>query len=131
MRVAKKKLTAELRDRALSILLPNIRAAGTVSNLDKFLDAVFTKNEKEIILRRMLVTEMLANKVSYREIEGKLEISKITISKIKDILEKRGYGRNPRRKRISRSYENPAYAKSRKKKSRPLLGYYKGAPSII
>lgn len=130
MRVAKKKLTADLEKRALSILLPNIKVIGTAANLNRFLDTVFTKNEKEVILRRMLVAEMLKKHEKYREIERKLEISKITISKIKDILEKRGYGRNPHRKRIDRSYTDPAFVK-RKGGSRPLLGRYKGTRSII
>ena len=92
------------------------------SDLNKLLDLFFTKNEKEIILRRLIVADMLAEKVKYKDIQKDLNISRQTISNVRDILEVRGYGRNPQRKR--------AYS-YRKKKENPLLGYYKGAPSIL
>ena len=132
MRLSKKKLNPISQQRALSVLLPYVKDIRITAGLENFLGMIFTNQEKEVILRRMLVIDLLRNGMSYREIERKLEISKITISKIKDILEKRGYGRNPKRKRTKIVYYNPKYNSSgRKKKDRPLLGYYKGTASII
>ena len=68
------------------------------------------------------VANMLEKEVKYRDIQKVLDISRSTISNVRDILEARGYGRNPARKR--------AYT-VRKRKERPLLGYYKGAPSAL
>ncbi len=112
--------------------MPSVKKVETTADLNKLLDTVFTESEKEMILRRMLVVKMLNDGMQYREIERKLEISKITISRVKDIIKERGYGRNPQRKRIKTSYHNPAYDnRGRKIKSKPLLGHYKGARSII
>lgn len=122
MQTASKKLTKTQRKKALAMLLPKMRVLKKQSDLNKLLDLLFTKDEKEIILRRLIVGDMLERKVKYRDIAKTLNVSQITISKVRDILEARGYGRNPHRKR--------AYS-YRKKKERPLLGYYKGVPSII
>ncbi len=93
-------------------------------DLVSFFDKYLNKSEKEIIVRRVIVGILLERKMSYRKIRDFLEISQSTISNVRDILEHRGYGRNPKRRRI--------YSYNRKlRKRRPLLGYYKGAPSII
>ena len=126
MKVSNKKLTEILKRRALEKLLNEIRAVKTVADLDKFFDEILTKDEKEVILRRITVADMLEKKFKYREIEEILRISRLTISKVRDMLEERGYGRNPRRKRI---YSLSVNQKRRRRK--PLLGYYKGAESII
>lgn len=126
MKVSNKKLTAVLRKRSLGRLLNEIKIVKSAADLDKFLGEIFTKDEKEIILRRMIVADMLERKFKYREIEKALGISRLTISKVRDILAKRGYGRNPDRKRV---YSGDLDHKKRRQK--PLLGYYKGAASII
>src|SRR3989344_823232 len=104
------------------MLLSRVRTIKKQPDLNKLLDLFFTKNEKEIVLRRLVIADMLAEKVKYRNIQKDLNVSRQTISNVRDILEARGYGRNPQRKR--------AYS-HRKKRERPLLGYYKGAPSIL
>jgi uncharacterized protein YerC len=125
MKVSNKKLTIALKKRSLERLLNEIKMVKTVADLDKFFNKIFTKDEKEIILRRITVADMLERKLKYREIEESLRISRLTISKVRDMLEKRGYGRNPHRKRI---YSGVNHGKRREK---PLLGYYKGTASII
>jgi len=125
MKVSNKKLTIALKKRSLERLLNEIKMVKTVADLDKFFNKILTKDEKEIILRRITVADMLERKLKYREIEESLRISRLTISKVRDMLEKRGYGRNPHRKRI---YSGVNHGKRREK---PLLGYYKGAASII
>ena len=122
MLTANKNLTKVERKRALKILLSKIRTTKKQSDLNKLLDLFLTKDEKEAILRRIVVGEMLERKVKYRDIAKALGVSHQTISNVRDILEARGYGRNPGRRR--------AYTR-RKRKERPLLGYYKGAPSIL
>ena len=96
------------------MLLLRIRTIKKQSDLNKLLDLFFTKNEKEIVLRRLVIADMLAEKVKYGDIQKGLNVSRQTISNVRDILETRGYGRNPQRKR--------AYS-HRKKRERPLLGY--------
>lgn len=125
MKVSNKKLTIALKKRSLERLLNEIKMVKTVADLDKFFNKILTKDEKEIILRRITVADMLERKLKYREIEESLRISRLTISKVRDMLEKRGYGRNPHRKRI---YSGVNHGKRREK---PLLGYYKGTASII
>ena len=100
MKVSNKKLTIALKKRSLERLLNEIKMVKTVADLDKFFNKILTKDEKEIILRRITVADMLERKLKYREIEESLRISRLTISKVRDMLEKRGYGRNPHRKRI-------------------------------
>lgn len=123
MKVSNRKLTAVLRKRSLGKLLNEIKTVKSATDLDKFFGEIFTKDEKEMILRRITVADMLERKFKYREIEKALDISRLTISKVRDMLAKRGYGRNPDRKRI--------YSDHKKQRRRPLLGYYKGAASII
>ena len=122
MLTANKKLTKVEQKRALRALLLKIRTTKKQSDLSKLLDLLLTKDEKEAILRRIVVGEMLERKAKYRDIAKTLGVSHQTISNVRDILEARGYGRNPRRRR--------AYTR-RKRRERPLLGYYKGAPSIL
>ena len=122
MRISSKKLSSGHRKKALRIFLSRIQTVKKQSDLNKLLDLFFTKNEKEIVLRRLVIADMLAEKVKYRNIQKDLNVSRQTISNVRDILEARGYGRNPQRKR--------AYS-HRKKRERPLLGYYKGAPSVL
>ena len=122
MQVSNKKLTGAQRKKALGMLFVRTRALKKRPDLNKLLDLFFTKGEKEIILRRLIVSDMLEKKVKYRDIRKTLGISYLTISKVRDVLETRGYGRNPQRKRV---YSH------RKRRERPLLGYYKGAPSIL
>jgi len=126
MKVSNKKLTAVLKKRSLGRLLNEIKMLKSSTDLDKFFGEIFTKDEKEMILRRIVVADMLERKFKYREIEKTLSISRLTISKVRDMLVKRGYGRNPGRKRV---YSMSVDHKRRKQK--PLLGYYKGAASII
>ncbi len=126
MKVSNKKLTVVLRKQSLERLLDEIKMVKTTADLDKFFGKILTKDEKEMILRRITVADMLERKLKYREIEESLSISRLTISKVRDMLAKRGYGRNPGRKRV---YSGDADHKRRRQK--PLLGYYKGARSII
>lgn len=122
MQTSSKKLTPGQRKDALKMLLPRIQAIKKQSDLNKFLNLLFTGDEKEIILRRLIIAELLEKKVKYRDLQKALGVSRNTISNVRDVLEARGYGRNPKRKR---AYSYP------KKKERPLLGYYKGARSVL
>lgn len=122
MQISNKRLARAQQKKALGILLLRVQVIKKQSDLSRLLDLFFTKNEKEIILRRLIIADLLEKQVKYRDIEKALGISSLTISKIRDILEARGYGRNPGRKRV---YSRP------KRREKPLLGYYKGAPSIL
>ena len=123
MQVSNKKLSPGQRKKALKVLLLKVQTIKKQSDLNKFLGLYFTRDEKEIILRRLVIADMLEEKVKFRDIKKALNVSHLTISKVRDILEARGYGRNPGRKRV--------YSSRRKRRERPLLGYYKGAPSIL
>ncbi|OGY60319.1 MAG: hypothetical protein A3B23_00250 [Candidatus Colwellbacteria bacterium RIFCSPLOWO2_01_FULL_48_10] len=123
MKTSGKELTRRQRQKALEILLREIAAVKTGMNLGRLLDLLLTYHEKEAILRRLTIGNMLKHKNTYRAIGKALGVSAITISKVRDILEARGYGRNPQRKRI--------YSRDKDTEDRPLLGYYKGARSIV
>ena len=121
---SRRKLPSPLEKEAVSVLLREIKGVKYERDLISFFDKYLNESEKEIIVRRVIVSMLLERKMSYRKIRDLLEISQNTISNVRDILENRGYGRNPKRKRV--------YSYNRKpRKRRPLLGYYKGAPSII
>ena len=88
MKVSNKKLTVVLRKQSLERLLDEIKMVKTTADLDKFFGKILTKDEKEMILRRITVADMLERKLKYREIEESLSISRLTISKVRDMLEK-------------------------------------------
>ena len=121
---SRRKLPLPLEKEAVEILLREIGRVRFERDLISFFDKYLNESEKEIIVRRVIVGILLERKMSYRKIRNLLEISQSTISNVRDILENRGYGRNPKRRRV--------YSYKRKpRKRRSLLGYYKGAPSII
>ncbi|MCL5114913.1 MAG: trp operon repressor [Patescibacteria group bacterium] len=121
---SRRKLPLPLEKEAVGILFREVSRVRSERDLISFFDKYLNESEKEIIVRRVIVGILLERKMSYRKIRNLLEISQSTISNVRDILENRGYGRNPKRRRI--------YSYNRKpRKRRPLLGCYKGAPSII
>lgn len=126
MKKTNKKLKDSLRRDAFAKLLFQIRTVKTIAGIEHLLDLIMTSDEKEVVLRRMIIADMLENKFSYRQIEKSLGVSHITISKVRDILECRGYGKNPNRRKVYSVINS-----KNKKRTKPLLGYYKGAASIV
>jgi TrpR-related protein YerC/YecD len=63
-------------------LFKGILKLDTVEECYKFFDDLCTINELEAFGQRIVVAEMLHNKVTYQEIENKTGISAATISKI-------------------------------------------------
>ena len=128
MRISKKKLSKALEDESLRLFTSRIKDIKTDQGVDKFLNTFFTQKEREQILRRSAVLILLKGKTRYIDIENDLEISKATISKIKQIDSGYGYGRNL--KKIGKR----TYSKRRsavKSKHEKLFRPYKGAESII
>jgi len=83
---------------------------------------ILTGYENDLIIRRFIVADMLRKGVRYRDIQKVTDISQTTISKIRDILNKNGYGKKPGRNKAL--LKKPVIRK-------PLLGTYKGASSIL
>jgi len=83
---------------------------------------IFTKDEKDLTIRRFVIADMLIRGIKYRDIQKVTDISQTTISKVKDILDKNGYGKKPGRNRV---LPKKPIARG------PLLGTYKGASSIL
>jgi uncharacterized protein YerC len=106
MRISKKQLKSEAEKKALARLLAQFRSVETPEDINRFLNSVLTQEEKKVILRRMIIAGMLEEGVKYREIERIMDASGSTVSNVRDFLEKRGYGRNPDRKRIKERYHD-------------------------
>jgi uncharacterized protein YerC len=124
-KISKNKLSAELKNKSLEVLLDRINKIKSLKDVDDFLNHIITDREKEIILRRLSAIILRKRGKKYRDIENLLEISKATISRSKQILSGDGYGRNLG-KRIY-SQDRPKGKRERKR----LLPPYKGAKSII
>lgn len=107
-------------------LLKEFKNINSCVDLDNFFRKFMTSSEKNIIFRRLAVIRLLSQGRKYRDIKEILNISGDTISKTVDIIEGRGYGKNPNRKRqYSVLMKNKIY------KSKKLFRPYKGAESII
>lgn len=122
-----KKLGEQFKKEAKNKLLQEIKGISSVSDVENFLNKFFTPNEKDLILRRIVIEDFLNSNKKYREIKKILEVSSNTISNVRDIIEKRGYGNNPNRK-IKYS---PLKKSSGHKEYEPIFPKYKGAKSII
>ena len=117
-----------LEKESLQKLWDEIQKIKSPDGTAKFLDNLLTNEEKKLVLRRLAVVSLLKQGKKYREIVKLLKISKITISKIKDMIAGRGYGRNPQRKRVYGSSYSVLKSKVKEKKH---FRKYKGAESII
>lgn len=127
MRISKKKFTAELEKESLQELFGAIGNIRTIRDMDLFLNTFFTTDEKQAILRRSAIVRLLQNGKKYKEINDLLDVSKNTISNARDMIEGRGYGRNPNRQRV---YSNLA-PKTKERRKPILTRKYKGASSIF
>ncbi|MBI5147921.1 MAG: hypothetical protein HZA37_02110 [Parcubacteria group bacterium] len=125
-RLIDKRLSKKDEERVSRELLREFKAVDSFGKLNDFFKKFMTDSEREIIFRRVAAIEMIGQKKKYKEIREALNISKNTISKSKDILEGRGYGRNPDRKR-----RYSTMASNKKNKNKSILPKYKGARSII
>ena len=121
-RAINKKLNKFIEREIYRELLKEFKNINSYNNLNDFFKKFMTDDEKDLIFRRIAVMKLIKQGKKYREIKGLLDISGNTISNVRDILEGRGYSRNPNRKRkYSISKDN------RKKKSNAFFPKYKGA----
>lgn len=127
MRVSRNKLEKVLEEEALGYLFLEIKKVHTVKDVLVFLDRNVTVDEKHVILRRGAVMRMLVYGKTYREIKDTLEVSRNTISNVRDMMLGRGYGRNPKRHRV---YEK-VFMQAEEKRKPVLKRKYKGASSIF
>ena len=125
--ISKQKLGKQLEVDAMRELLKEIKRVYSSGDLVRFLNTLFTKAEKNTVLRRISAAILLSGGKNYREIKDELKISRATISNIQDIISVLGYGRNPGRKRI---YSGSIYIGTKTKRKNPIPRY-KGAPSIF
>lgn len=129
MRVAKRKLNESLEVEAVKVIFGKLKDIRSAGETEKFLNTFFTARERDGILRRVAATILLAKGEKYRDIEDRLDISKGTISKAKDIMSGRGYGRNPGRRKQKERVE--IVSSWPKKKKRIFPKKYKGAKGIL
>ena len=122
MNICKKKLSRKLESRSLGLLFKQIQLVKNNRDLRALLTMILTGYENDLIIRRFIVADMLRKGVRYRDIQKVTDISQTTISKIRDILNKNGYGKKPGRNKAL--LKKPVIRK-------PLLGTYKGASSIL
>jgi uncharacterized protein YerC len=121
-----RKLDIVIEKEIYQDLLKEIKNIDSHSDLDNFFNKFMTKDEKTLLLRRTAIIKLINRGKKYTEIKELLSVSDNTISNVRDILDGRGYGRNPNRKRV--------YSKTkdyRKKKRQTFFPDYKGAKSII
>lgn len=100
-RVLRNKLNKEIENILRKELLREIQKINSVTDLKKFFNKFFTKDEEILILRRLAVMKLISDKKKYREIKNLLDVSSNTISAVKDII--LGYGYNKRNKKIKYS----------------------------
>ncbi len=124
-----KKLQQNFKKDAINILFGDLKNINLVDDVEKFLEKFFTTDERELILRRIIVMDFLNKNIKYRDIKKALEVSSNTISKVRDIIENRGYGVNPNRKR--KYSPSGSLSGNKKRKVRNIFPNYKGARSII
>lgn len=121
-----KKLNKNTEREATLQLLKEFKDINSCEDLDKFFNKFLTIAEKNLILRRVVVMKLINQGKKYREIRKSLDISNNTISNTRDVLEGRGYGKNPNRKRKYSTLANP-----KKNKSKSFYRRYKGAENIL
>ena len=126
MKVSKKKIDKELRAKAVKVLFEKLQDDVSVEDTEKFLNTFFKSEEKNLVLKKAAVMVLLSEGEKYRNIEERLEVSKATISNIRDIFDGRGYGgKDPNRKKSPIGTGRPQPKGWKKFKMR-----YKGAPTI-
>ncbi|GEM_PF-6481949 len=94
-----KKISKVFEKEAANILLKEFKNVSSEADLYKFFEKFMTDLEKENFFKRIAVILLLNKNIKYRDIKELLGISGNTISRVRDILEGRGYSRNPNRKR--------------------------------
>jgi len=120
MRVAKKKLDPVLREAAVKLIASKAKKIFSSADMEKFLNSFFTKTEIDLILKKAAVMALLSENAKYRDICETLEVSKNTISKIRNSLTGKEYWAAPEKKKA----QNVSFSAPKKRKRHPLK--YKG-----
>lgn len=121
MKLSGKKLTGAMHTEARKELMRYVRNLQSVVEMDQAFRLIMTSEEYDTVLRRMMIAKLLTDGVRYKKIVEQLGVSKLTVSKVRDLLALRGYGRNPARHRVYSSWR-------KEPKRKPRFGYYKGVP---
>lgn len=126
MKISKKQIDKELRVKAMKVLFTRLRNVISLEDAERFLNMFFKKQEKSLILKKAAVMVLLSEGEKYRSIEERLEVSRATISNVRDIFNGREYGgKDPRQKKPARGGNYPPPKKFKRYKLR-----YKGAPPL-
>ncbi len=125
-RVINKNLDKAIESEIRAELLKEFKNVHSGRDVDWFFSKFMTNDEKRLVFRRLAVMKLMNQGKKYRDIKEILNISSNTISNVIDIIQGRGYGRNPNRKR-----QYSAMTKRKKYKSTKFFRPYKGAESII
>lgn len=121
-----KKLNINIEKGVRRSLLKEFSGIASSDDLHNIFSKFLSEKEINLIYRRLAVIKFIKQGKKYREIKEIMEISSNTISNVQDIIMGRGYGRNPKRKKV---YLEIKYF--RKKKLKKIFPPYKGAESII
>lgn len=100
-KVLRGKLNERGRREILSVFLNFIGKIESVADANNFLDLFFTRDEKELIFRRIAIMRLIARGKSYREIRAYIGASNNTISETRDILNGSGYRKRNKKKQWS------------------------------
>ncbi len=124
-----KKLNMAIEKEAREKLFKEFSGLRSQRDLQEVFSKFLSDKEIERIYRRFAVIEFIKQGKKYRQIKEMMEVSSNTISNVKDMLAGRGYGRNPKRKRVYS--EIKYFRKIRKTKPKKFFRNYKGAESIL
>ncbi len=106
--------------------MQEIKSIKNYKKLDVFLNKYLTPKEMTMLEKRLGVFYLLGKGLSYREISKELDITLKTISFTKSGFKK------PEKRLAKENFKSKNINETkRKKRYKPLLGIYKGAPSII
>ena len=120
-----KKLDKTIETEICRELLKEFKGVNSFEGINDFFSKFMPDKEKEAFFRRLAVIKFINQGKKYREIKEIMEVSGNTISNVRDILEGRGYSKNPDRKRVY------SLDKEYGLKRRKFVRKYKGATSIL
>ena len=120
-----KKLNRAFEEKVYADLLRYFKSVNSRKDLDSFFNKLMTSDEKNMILRRLVVMKLIVQGKKYRQIREVCDTSNDVISKASETLKGRGYKKDPDKKK------NYSSLSSDKKKFKSFTKRYKGAENII
>lgn len=123
MRIASKKIPDRLKQLALARVSHALGKVKKSDDVDRVLSNFMTREEIGAVIRRAAIAELREQGMAYRAIEKLLGVSRVTVSKVHESLEQRGYSKNPKGEKAYQSL-------SGKKKKEQQWRYHHGVITL-